>query len=211
MKFAIIRYKWGYFMKLYGGFQGKRVASKQESRNFKLSKKAKGKRLIQKPLEEKFLYRTMQLLSGKIKYLFSKVKRFEWYKNDEIFDEETLALTSLEEETSFDDVPVDNSSLIETDSIQVATIKASSFADIEDIVYYVEEGYIVFVNYGVLYFDARKEFDKRLSLELMQLGTHLTHISRSEIVCAGRQVSIVDTISQKKEGKIYELGTIMKR
>ncbi len=196
-------------MKLYGGFQGKRVASKQESRNFKLSRKTKGKRLIQKPLEEKFLYRTMQLLSGKVKYLFSKVKELSGYVDYDENKEECLEQVSLEEEYYFDDI--DNPISIENDSIQVATIEASSFADIEDIVYYVEEGYIVFVNYGILHFDARKEFDKKLSIELMQLGTHLTHISRSEIVCAGRQVSVVDTISNKKDGKIYELGTIMKR
>ena len=45
----------------------------------------------------------------------------------------------------------------------------------------------------------------------MLLGTHLTHISNSEIICANRQVSVSDASKGKQEGKIYDLRNYIKR
>ena len=98
-----------------------------------------------------------------------------------------------------------------TDSTKVATIQASSLEDIDDVITYLENGCIVIVNYKLLNGEERKEFDKKLSIELMLLGTHLTHISNSEIICANRQVSVSDASKGKQEGKIYDLRNYIKR
>lgn len=180
-------------MTLYGGFQGKRVADKK----FKLFRKYKGTRVANKPVRNVFLSQAIELLTGKIKYLSAKFQELEErYMPKE--DLESVSVVELKEEEY-------------TDSTKVATIQASSLEDIDDVITYLENGCIVIVNYKLLNGEERKEFDKKLSIELMLLGTHLTHISNSEIICANRQVSVSDASKGKQEGKIYDLRNYIKR
>lgn len=204
-------------MKLYGGYDGKRVEKKKKK--FQLWKQKGGKRLSQKP-DDNPSFQPIEFLLGKIKYLSERLKEYFGVVDYEEMDEEfyhlpkmsdTVDAIGLEEEKIELREMLENFISDSNSDIKIATLNVDSLENLEDVVYYVEEGYIVFVNYGILPFSARNEFDKQLSIELMQLGTHLTHISKSEIICAGRQVMIEDATSEKKDAKIYDLRSVIKR
>lgn len=204
-------------MKLYGGYDGKRVS--KEKKKFQLWKQKGGKRLSQKP-EDNPTFQPIEFLLGKIKYLSERLKEYFGVVDYEEMDEEfynlpklsdTVDTIALEEEKTELREMLENFVSDSNSNIKIATLNVDSLENLEDVVYYVEEGYIVFVNYGILPFPARNEFDKQLSIELMQLGTHLTHISKSEIICAGRNITVEDCISSKREGKVYELANVTKR
>lgn len=180
-------------MTLYGGFQGKRIADKK----FKLFRKYEGRRVTKKTVRNVFFSQVIKILTGKIKYLSTKFQKLEerYMPNEDL---EPISLTEPNEEKYME-------------STKVATIQANSLEDIDDVITYLENGCIVIVNYKLLNGEERKEFDKKLSIELMLLGTHLTHISNSEIICASRQVSVSDASKGKQQGKIYDLRNYIKR
>lgn len=194
-------------MNFYGGYEGKRVAKKQ----FKLVREKKGKRLAHSLTIEDYIYQAIEFISGKVKAFIERIKELSEDVDYDEMDQELLGLPSrseLEEavaKASTRDITLD------LGGTKIATIQANSLENIDDIVYYIENGFVVFVQYGILNTEARREFDRVLSIELMQLGTHLTHISASEIICAGREVSIEDSNAPKKEAKIYNLSAAGRR
>lgn len=207
------------------GYEGKHV---QKGKHFKLYSGG-GKRLAEKSKEDTFFYQTMQLVSGKVKYLFSRVKQFgemasEFFDEfglDEFYDEEDVMFS---EDGSIDSEETYKAPIIERlpsvsvyngeenpDNIRIANLDVSSLDEIEDVIYFLEEGCIVLVNYSLLSSENRAKFDKKLSMELMLRGTHLVHITKSVIVCASNHIFIEDKITPKKDGKVYDLSTRMRR
>lgn len=190
--------------------KGKRVAP----RTFKLFRRSNGKRLKTKPVEENKFYQIIQLVSGKIKYFYSRIseKIFDDFEDDDYFEEEieehTYVPPTIERYSAVDNFMTSEEPL---EDVRFATVQVYSLNDIDDILDFIENGCVVIANYGLLNHNARQEFEKRLSTQLMLLGTHLVHITNTEFICANREISLEDQITPKKEGKVYHLNAGMKR
>lgn len=192
-------------MNLYGGYNGKRVTEKNK-KGFKLFKQRGGKRLV-KPIIFVYLEQAIEFVSGKISYISEKLKELVKYRDDEEMDTEYLKLPS------YDEVRVGQNAIMpfSTGNSKIVAIDACSIDDISDIVYYVETGYITFVSYGILGLEERQEFDTTLSKELMRLGTHLTHITNTEILCSGKEASVDNNMEPTVDAKVYELQEAVRR
>lgn len=173
-------------MNLFGGYQGKRV----KKNKFQLYKQKKGKRIAQKPND--VFSQSIQIISGKIKYLSNKIKELWNSLNEEEKNYESDSLSDTVELKLNDTFSSNNLS-----NLSIVNLVIHSLSDVETVISHVEKGNITIANYGLLTALERKEFDSRLSIALMPMGTHLTHISSSEIICARREVSIEDNISNR--------------
>ncbi len=204
-------------MKIYNRREGKHV---KKRKIFNLQKNRGGKRLASGPLEVSPFSQSLELLKGKLNCLFCQLRDYFFYMDEdlELIEESKSYEQNGENTIPYDDLFLESKVIsgegyVPTleDTLNIMIMDVDSLSRIPDIIEYIRYGKVVLINYKELNSELRRQFDFQLAKELLLLGTHLTHINASQIVCAGRSIKIEDSISEKKEGKIYDLEAYRRR